>query len=77
MFLYAFLIPVLDQFTTVAVQWLENIKGQLMVKAQSIQNNLNDLSATEEITDGTVTNVIGFQLPEEQEYYEEDYEEDD
>jgi len=60
MFLYAFLIPVLDQFTTVAVQWLENIKGQLMVKAQSIQNNLNDLGATEEITDGTVTNVIGF-----------------
>ncbi len=75
MFLYAFIIPIIEQLNTIVIQWLENIKGQLMVKAQEIQNEL-DQTGKEEEPVGQVTNVIGFSLPEEIDY-EEDYDEDD
>lgn len=77
MFLYSFIIPVLDEFNAVVIQWLENLKGQLMVKAQTIQNDLNQLTKKEdEPVVEQVTNVIGFQIPDEIDY-EEDYDEDD
>ena len=61
MFLYSFIIPVLDELNTIVIQWLENLKGQLMVKAQTIQNELNQLTKKEdEPVVEQVTNVIGF-----------------
>ncbi|MDY6368083.1 MAG: hypothetical protein SPL13_06185 [Clostridia bacterium] len=54
---------------------MENLKGKLMVDAQTIQNKINDMAEEEEVK-GQVTNVIGFALPEEVDY-EEDYDEDD
>lgn len=49
-----------------------------MIKAQEIQNRIYELGkeAPEE-TEQTHTQVIGFQLPEEEEYYEEEEVEDD
>ena len=48
-----------------------------MVKAQTIQNDLNQLTKKEdEPVVEQVTNVIGFQIPDEIDY-EEDYDEDD
>ena len=48
-----------------------------MVKAQEIQNQINEIGEKEdEPIAGQVTNVIGFQLPEEIDY-EEDYDDDD
>lgn len=75
MFIYAFGLPVIEQLSSITVQWLENLKGKLMVDAQTIQNKINDM-AEEEEAKGQVTNVIGFALPEEVDY-EEDYDEDD
>lgn len=75
MFIYAFGLPVIEQLSSITVQWLENLKGKLMVDAQTIQNKINDI-AEEEEAKGQVTNVIGFALPEEVDY-EEDYDEDD
>lgn len=76
MFLYAFIIPVIEQLNTIVIQWLENIKGQLMIKAQKIQTEITEAGKEEEDQAYHVTNVIGFQLPKEVDY-EEDYEEDD
>ena len=75
MFLYAFIIPIIEQLNTIVIQWLENVKGQLMVKALDIQNQLNKDKEDDEVS-AQVTNVIGFQLPDEIDY-EEDYDEDD
>ena len=77
MFLYAFILPLLDQLSSIAVQWAENLKGKLMIKATQIQNEINQMSSgdSEEIPE-SVTNVIGFQVPEEV-IYEEDYDDDD
>lgn len=75
MFIYAFGLPVIEQLSSITVQWMENLKGKLMVDAQTIQNKINDM-AEEEEAKGQVTNVIGFALPEEVDY-EEDYDEDD
>lgn len=75
MFIYAFGLPVIEQLSSITVQWIENLKGKLMVDAQTIQNKINDM-AEEEEAKGQVTNVIGFALPEEVDY-EEDYDEDD
>lgn len=75
MFIYAFGLPVIEQLSSITVQWMENLKGKLMVDAQTIQNKINDM-AEEEEAKGQVTNVIGFALPEEIDY-EEDYDEDD
>lgn len=75
MFIYAFGLPVIEQLSSITVQWLENLKGKLMVDAQTIQNKINDM-AEEDEAKGQVTNVIGFALPEEVDY-EEDYDEDD
>lgn len=77
MFIYAFIIPVIDQLSTIVVQWLENIKGKLMVDAQKLQNEITDIAKTaEEENIIQSTHVIGFQLPDEPDY-EEDYDEDD
>lgn len=75
MFIYAFGLPVIEQLSSITVQWMENLKGKLMVDAQTIQNKINDM-AEEEEAKSQVTNVIGFALPEEVDY-EEDYDEDD
>ena len=75
MFIYAFIIPILEQLVTVIIQWLENLKGKLMVNATKLQNEITDLAGTE-IESTTSTNVIGFSVPNEFDY-EEDYEEDD
>lgn len=75
MFIYAFGLPVIEQLSSITIQWLENLKGKLMVDAQTIQNKINDMTEEEEAK-GQVTNVIGFALPEEVDY-EEDYDEDD
>ena len=51
-----------------------------MIKAQEIQNRIYELAKDhEEETEAETghTQVIGFQLPEEIEYYEEEDEDDD
>ena len=77
MLIYAFVIPVIDQLSTVVVQWLENIKGKLMVDAQKLQNEITNLTKdSEDDIPLQSTHVIGFQMPDEPDY-EEDYDEDD
>ena len=73
MILYCFILPVIEQLATVVVQWLENIKGDLMLKATDIQNKITEETLSAE---PTATNVIGFQIPNEQ-YYDEEDDEDD
>lgn len=73
MLIYAIGIPVLDELSTIVVQGLEVIKGKFLLAATDVQNKINETSEKEE---KSYTNVIGFQIPSEQDY-EEDYEEDD
>lgn len=77
---YILILPVLEELATVVVQALEIIKGKAMLKSQEIQNKLLELAA-EAPTEETPTNtsVIGFQVPEEIEVYEdeEDWDEDE
>ena len=75
MLIYAIGIPVLDELSTIIVQGLEIIKGKFLLAATDVQNKINKTSETEE-EEKTYSNVIGFQIPSEQDY-EEDYEEDD
>ena len=76
MLIYAIGIPVLDELSTIIVQGLEIIKGKFLLAATDVQNKINKTSKTEEEEEKTYSNVIGFQIPSEQDY-EEDYEEDD
>ncbi len=69
--LYVFAIPLLEELTTVIVQWLEVIKGKLILQLKKLSNETDELTSS-----GTTTNVIGFQLPEEIDY-EEEFEEDE
>ena len=69
--LYVFAIPLLEELTTVIVQWLEVIKGKLILQLKKLSNETDELTPS-----GTTTNVIGFQLPEEIDY-EEEFEEDE
>lgn len=75
MLIYAIGIPILDELSTIIVQGLEIIKGKFLLAATDVQNKINETSKTEE-EEKTYSNVIGFQIPSEQDY-EEDYEEDD
>lgn len=63
----------MEQLVAIIVQWLENIKGDLMLKATNIQNKITEETLPIE---PTATNVIGFQIPNEQ-YYDEEDDEDD
>ena len=76
MFIYSFIFPILEQISTVIIQWLENVKGKLMVDASKLQNEINDISKEEETIPEQITNVIGFHMPENYDY-EEDYDDDD
>lgn len=77
MFIYAFVLPVIEQFSSVTVQWLENIKGKLMVDAQELQNKIIEIAKEDDSAiPETTTNVIGFAIPDEIDY-EEDYDDDD
>lgn len=76
--IYVIVLPLLEQIASVLTQYLENLKGLAMIKAQEIQNRIYELGKeTPEETEQTHTQVIGFQLPEEEEYYEEEEVEDD
>ena len=78
---YILILPVLEELATVVVQSLEIVKGKAMLKSQEIQNKLLELAAEAPTTEETPTNtsVIGFQVPEEVEVYEdeEDWDEDE
>lgn len=73
--IYILVLPVLEELATVIVQALEILKGKAMVIAQRVQNELLELSSTnKEEEEKQITHVIGFQLPEEPEEYEDDEE---
>ena len=65
----------MDQIVVVIVQALELLKGNLLLKATLIQNQINEAAEEDEEPQG-VTHAIGFQMPEEV-YYEEEEDEDD
>ena len=67
----------LEELAGVIAQSLEILKGLAMLKATKIQNELTELAQANEEEPQQATQVIGFQLPEVEEYYEEDYDEDD
>lgn len=51
-----------------------------MIRAQEIQNRIYELSKEidkDDDVEPTHTSVIGFQIPDEPDYYEEDEEDDD
>lgn len=67
----------IEELATIITQSLEILKGKAMLQAQKIQKEINDLAKESETPEPQMTHVIGFQLPEEEEYYEEDFDEDD
>lgn len=68
--IYIVAIPVLEELATVIVQGLEVIKGLLIIR-------LNKLQEQAEKPSDTKTHVIGFTIPDDEEDYEEEIEEDD
>ena len=77
MFIYSFILPILEQINAVIIQWLENVKGKLMVEATRLQNEIVEISKTDKEEEPyQITHAIGFQMQNEDDY-EEDYEEDD
>lgn len=78
MLIYSFILPIMEQLSAVIIQWLENVKGKLMVNASKLQVEINDIAKDEDNDNlsGQVTNVIGFAIPDEVDY-EEDYDDDE
>lgn len=67
----------IEELATIITQSLEIVKGKAMYYAQKVQKDINDLAKESEPQERQMTHVIGFQMPVEEECYEEDYDEDD
>ena len=76
-FFVSYVLPILDQLLAVVLSALENVKGLLAIKTQKLNNTLTKLSKESEPEEYQQTHVIGFQIPSEEEYYEEDEDEDE
>ena len=66
-------IPIVEELVQIATQMLEIIKGEQVKKMTLLQNDITKLEAS--ITNGDEeTRVIGFQIPEEDDYDNDDEE---
>lgn len=65
-------IPVIEELVQILTQTLEIVKGNQIKKMTLLQNELNDLEETKIKNEDT--RVIGFQIPEEDEYIDEEEE---
>ena len=69
--LYVAVIPILEELATVIVQGLEVVKGWLIVILGSLQEKADRQK------EKLKTHAIGFSIPDDEEEYEEENDEDD
>ena len=67
------LLPILESLTDLAVAHIESLRGNPIKKTLIINNEIADLQAKLEPID---SQVMGFAIPSEEEYYEDDEFED-
>lgn len=61
---YGFIIPILEQFSSLILEWIEYFKAKVSVKIASINSEINKIAEEQE----PVTSFpIGFQMPSEEE----------
>ena len=66
-------IPILEQITDIVCGGLEVLKGKNTKKVMQINKEIEDLQMQLEPIN---TNCIGFEVPNQEEYYEDDWEEE-
>ena len=65
-------IPIIEQITEIVCGGLEVLKGKNTKKVMQINKEIEDLQMQLEPIN---TNCIGFEVPNQEEYYEDDWEE--
>ena len=66
-------IPITEELTNVICGYLEVLKGKNTKKVMQINKEIEDLQMQLEPIN---TNCIGFKVPNQEEYYEDDWEEE-
>ena len=66
-------IPIIEQITEIVCGGLEVLKGKNTKKVMQINKGIEDLQMQLEPIN---TNCIGFKVPNQEEYYEDDWEEE-
>ena len=66
-------IPIIEQITEIVCGSLEVLKGKNTKKVMQINKEIEDLQMQLEPIN---TNCIGFKVPNQEEYYEDDWEEE-
>lgn len=66
-------IPIIEQITEIVCGGLEVLKGKNTKKVMQINKEIEDLQMQLEPIN---TNCIGFKVPNQEEYYEDDWEEE-
>lgn len=66
-------IPIIEQITEIVCGGLEVLKGKNTKKVMQINKEIEDLQMQLEPIN---TNCIGFKAPNQEEYYEDDWEEE-
>lgn len=66
-------IPIMEEFTDIVCGYLEILKGKNTKKVLKINKEIEDLQMQLEPIN---TNCIGFKVPNQEEYYEDDWEEE-
>ena len=66
-------IPIIEQITEIVCGCLEVLKGKNTKKVMQINKEIEDLQMQLEPIN---TNCIGFEVPNQEEYYEDDWEEE-
>ena len=66
-------IPIIEQITEIVCGGLEVLKGKNTKKVMQINKEIEDLQMQLEPIN---TNCIGFEVPNQEEYYEDDWEDD-
>jgi hypothetical protein len=66
-------IPIIEQITEIVCGGLEVLKGKNAKKVMQINKEIEDLQMQLEPIN---TNCIGFKVPNQEEYYEDDWEEE-
>lgn len=66
-------IPIIEQITEIVCGGLEVLKGKNTKKVMQINKEIEDLQMQLEPIN---TNCIGFEVPNQEEYYEDDWEEE-
>jgi hypothetical protein len=66
---YVFILPVVEQLTSLIVQIIEARKGKYNVDVIRYNAEAQEIAEGQEYT---VSNAIGFEVPQYDEYYDED-----